>query len=51
MGFRQEAHFVEHRWFKNRWQSEYLFAMLKREWEDAPARGGNNLDARRDSAK
>jgi RimJ/RimL family protein N-acetyltransferase len=35
--FRQEAHFVEHRWFKNRWQSEYVFAMLKREWKDAPA--------------
>jgi RimJ/RimL family protein N-acetyltransferase len=38
MGFRQEAHFVEHRWFKNKWQSEYVFAMLKREWENAPGR-------------
>ncbi|HWC59802.1 MAG TPA: GNAT family protein [Verrucomicrobiae bacterium] len=35
MGFREEAHFVEHRWFKNKWQSEYVFAMLKREWESA----------------
>ena len=34
MGFRQEAHFLEHRWFKGKWQSEYVFAMLKREWED-----------------
>jgi RimJ/RimL family protein N-acetyltransferase len=33
MGFRQEAHFVEHRWFKNKWQSEFVFAMLKREWK------------------
>ena len=33
MGFRQEAHFVEHRSFKGKWQSEYVFAMLKREWE------------------
>jgi RimJ/RimL family protein N-acetyltransferase len=32
LGFRQEAHLVEHRWFKNKWQSEYVFAMLKREW-------------------
>lgn len=35
LGFRREGHFVEHRWFKGRWQSEYLFAMLKREWADA----------------
>ena len=51
MGFRQEAHFVEHRWFKNEWQSEYLFAMLKREWEREPARSGKNLDAPRNEAK
>ncbi len=38
VGFRQEAHFVEHRWFKNHWQSEYVFAMLKRDWENAPTR-------------
>jgi len=51
MGLRQEAHFVEHRWFKNKWQSEYVFAMLKREWENVPGRTGKNFDARRDSAK
>jgi RimJ/RimL family protein N-acetyltransferase len=34
LGFRQEAHFLEHRWFKGKWQSEYVFAILKREWED-----------------
>ena len=32
IGFRQEAHFVEHVWFKGKYGSEYLFAMLKREW-------------------
>jgi RimJ/RimL family protein N-acetyltransferase len=33
MGFRQEAHFVEHLWFKGRWGSEFTFALLRREWE------------------
>jgi RimJ/RimL family protein N-acetyltransferase len=33
LGFRQEAHFVEHRWYKGYWDSEFLFAMLRREWE------------------
>ena len=33
LGFRQEAHFVEHVWFKGAWGSEYLFALLHREWE------------------
>ena len=36
LGFGREAHLVEHRWFKNKRQSEYLFAMLKRDWENAP---------------
>ena len=34
LGFRQEAHFVEHLWFKGRWGSEFVFAMLEREWEE-----------------
>jgi RimJ/RimL family protein N-acetyltransferase len=34
LGFRQEAHFVDHLWFKGRWSSEFVFAMLRREWED-----------------
>jgi RimJ/RimL family protein N-acetyltransferase len=34
LGFRQEAHFLEHLWFKGRWGSEFVFAMLKREWEE-----------------
>jgi RimJ/RimL family protein N-acetyltransferase len=33
LGFRQEAHFVEHIWFKGAWGSEYLFALLRREWQ------------------
>ena len=32
LGFRQEGHFIEHIWFKGAWGSEYLFAMLQREW-------------------
>ena len=31
--FRQEAHHVEHRWYKGYWDSEFVFALLKREWE------------------
>ncbi len=36
--FRQEAHLVEHLWFKGQWGSEYLFALLKREWEERHSR-------------
>ena len=32
LGFRQEAHFIEHVWFKGAWGSEFLFALLQREW-------------------
>ena len=31
--FRQEAHHVEHRWHKGRWDSEFVFALLRREFE------------------
>lgn len=34
LGFRQEAHFVQHVWFKGGWGSEFLFALLRREWEE-----------------
>jgi RimJ/RimL family protein N-acetyltransferase len=52
LDFRREAHLVEHRWFKNRWQSEYVFAMLSREWENAPARSPRRIfDAGRDFGK
>jgi RimJ/RimL family protein N-acetyltransferase len=33
LGFRQEAHFVEHVRFKGAWGSEFLFALLRREWQ------------------
>jgi RimJ/RimL family protein N-acetyltransferase len=33
LGFRQEAHFVEHLWFKGHWGSEFVFGLLRREWE------------------
>jgi RimJ/RimL family protein N-acetyltransferase len=36
LGFRQEAHYVENVWFKGAWGSEYLFALLRREWETRP---------------
>ena len=38
LGFRKEAHFVEHVWFKGRWSSEFLFALLRREWVDQTRR-------------
>jgi RimJ/RimL family protein N-acetyltransferase len=34
LGFRREGHFVEHVWFKGAWSSEYLFALLHREWQE-----------------
>ena len=33
LGFRQEAHFIEHRWYKGNWDSEFVFGLLKREWD------------------
>jgi RimJ/RimL family protein N-acetyltransferase len=33
LGFRQEAHYIDHVWFKGAWDSEYLFALLRREWQ------------------
>lgn len=36
LGFRQEAHHLEHRWYKGYWDSEFVFALLRREWESRP---------------
>ena len=33
LGFRQEAHHVENRWHQGNWESELVFALLRREWE------------------
>lgn len=32
LGMRREGHFVENIWFKGAWGSEYLYAVLQREW-------------------
>lgn len=34
VGMRREAHFVENIFFKGAWGSEFVFAVLKREWAD-----------------
>ncbi|SFC40857.1 Protein N-acetyltransferase, RimJ/RimL family [Nocardioides terrae] len=34
LGMRQEAVLVENEWFKGRWSTEVIFAMLDREWRD-----------------
>lgn len=33
LGMRQEAHFVDHLWFKGAWGSEYVFSILSSEWQ------------------
>ncbi len=33
LGMRREAHFVENEWFKGAWGSEFVYAILKHEWE------------------
>jgi len=33
IGFRCEAHFIENIFFKGSWGSEFVYAMLKREWD------------------
>ena len=38
LGMRQEAHFVENVFFKGAWGSEFLFAVLEREWAARPRR-------------
>ena len=45
-GFRLEAHLIESQWFKGQWGSEYLFAVLKREWEERRPRKGAAPDPR-----
>jgi RimJ/RimL family protein N-acetyltransferase len=32
LGMRLEAHFVENEWVKDEWQSEFVYAILEREW-------------------
>jgi RimJ/RimL family protein N-acetyltransferase len=35
--FRQEGHFVENAWFKGSWSSEFLYAVLRAEWQHREA--------------
>ena len=32
LGMRREGHFVENIWFKGAWGSEYLYALLRKDW-------------------
>jgi RimJ/RimL family protein N-acetyltransferase len=32
LGMRREGHFIQNIWFKGRWGSEYLYAVLREEW-------------------
>ncbi len=32
LGMRREGHFIENIWFKGAWGSEYMYALLRREW-------------------
>ena len=32
LGFREEGHFIQNIFFKGAWGSEYVFALLRREW-------------------
>jgi RimJ/RimL family protein N-acetyltransferase len=41
VGFRQEAHFREHVWFKGRWSGELVFALLRSEWLRTSKGDGN----------
>jgi len=38
LGMRREGHFIENIWFKGGWGSEYLYAVLRREWQTIPGR-------------
>ena len=39
VGFRREGHFLEHAWFKGAWCDEYLYALLRADWERRSAPG------------
>jgi aminoglycoside 6'-N-acetyltransferase len=36
LGMRQEAHFIQNIWFKGKWGDEYLYAILREEWQSRP---------------
>lgn len=37
LGMRREGHLIQNIWFKGRWGSEYLYAILRDEWLRRPA--------------
>ena len=37
LGMRREAHLIENEFVKGEWQSELVFALLRREWDEAAA--------------
>ncbi len=39
LGMRREGDFVENAWFKGRWSSEYLYAVLRDEWLQKSRKG------------
>ena len=41
LGMRREGSFVENVWFKGRWASEYLYAILRDEWLHKPSEGAD----------
>jgi RimJ/RimL family protein N-acetyltransferase len=34
LGMRREGHFLQNIWFKGKWGDEYLYAILKEEWQN-----------------
>ena len=42
LGMRREAHFIENEWFKGEWGSEFVYAMLRQEWEGTNPQGPNH---------
>lgn len=39
LGFRREGHFIEGFYLRGEWASEYLYALLAREWRAAGSQG------------
>jgi RimJ/RimL family protein N-acetyltransferase len=39
LGFRREGHFIEGFYLRGEWTSEYLYALLAREWRAAGSQG------------
>ncbi|WDR05447.1 GNAT family protein [Devosia rhodophyticola] len=39
LGMRREAHFREHSLFKGKWDEEYIYAILRREWRQSRGDG------------